>query len=112
MEIKRKTQRYSANPPGTPVVKESRHGPTRAKEGSIVDNRAKEVSINSEPTNTTWMTVEEMRHTLKIGKNKALALLASGDIEGIRVGRAVRVSQYSLDRYIAANPYKSRRSGA
>jgi excisionase family DNA binding protein len=53
-----------------------------------------------------WITVEEMRRTLKIGKNKALALLASGAIEGIRVGRAVRVSQDSLDRYIAANPYK------
>ena len=62
--------------------------------------------MTTEPTDTTWITVEEMRRTLKIGKNKALALLASGDIEGIRVGRAVRVSQDSLDRYIAANPYK------
>ena len=58
------------------------------------------------PTGTTWITVEEMRRTLKIGKNKALALLASGDIEGIRVGRAVRVSQDSLNRYITANPYR------
>ncbi len=58
------------------------------------------------PTDTTFITVEEMRRTLKIGKNKALALLASGDIEGIRVGRAVRVSQDSLHRYISANPYK------
>ena len=63
--------------------------------------------MNVEPTDTTWITVEEMRRTLRIGKNKALALLASGDIEGIRVGRAVRVSQDSLDRYIAANPYKA-----
>lgn len=62
--------------------------------------------MTTEPTDTTWITVEEMRRTLKIGKNKALALLASGDIEGIRVGRAVRVSQDSLDRYCAANPYK------
>ena len=62
--------------------------------------------MNTEPTDTTWITVEQMRRTLKIGKNKALALLASGDIEGIRVGRAVRVSRASLHRYIAANPYK------
>ncbi len=62
--------------------------------------------MNAEPPDTTWITVEEMRRTLKIGKNKALALLASGDIEGIRVGRAVRVSQDSLYRYIASNPYK------
>ncbi len=62
--------------------------------------------MKNEPTDTTWITVEQMRRTLKIGKNKALALLASGDIEGIRVGRAVRVSQESLNRYIASNPYK------
>ena len=54
--------------------------------------------MNTEPTDTTWITVEQMRRTLKIGKNKALALLASGDIEGIRVGRAVRVSRASLHR--------------
>jgi hypothetical protein len=67
----RNTPRYSANPPGTQVVRESRHVPGRAGEGSIVDSRAKEALMNTEPTDTTWITVEEMRRTLKIGKNKA-----------------------------------------
>lgn len=62
--------------------------------------------MNIGPTDTTFITVEEMRRTLKIGKNKALDLLASGAIDGIRVGRAVRVFRESLDRYIAANPYR------
>ena len=106
MKELRNTPRYCSNPLGTQVVRESRYGPRRATEGSPVDSRAKEVSMTTGPTDTTWITVEEMRRTLKVGKNKALALLASGDIKAIRVGRAVRVSQDSLDRFIAANTYK------
>jgi excisionase family DNA binding protein len=106
MEDIRNTPRYSANPLNTQVVKKSRHGPRRAEKGSIVDSRAKEVFMTSHPPDTTFITVDQMRRTLKIGKNKALDLLASGAIDGIRVGRAVRVSQESLDRYIAANPYR------
>ena len=64
--------------------------------------------METEPTETTWMTVQEMQRTLRIGKNTALALLASGAVDGMRVGRAVRVSRASLDRFIAANPYVSR----
>jgi excisionase family DNA binding protein len=64
--------------------------------------------METEPTEIlTWMTVQEMQRTLRIGKNTALALLASGAVDGIRVGRAVRVSRVSLDRFIAANPYVS-----
>jgi excisionase family DNA binding protein len=61
--------------------------------------------METEPTQITWMTVQEMQRTLRIGKNTALALLASGAVDGIRVGRAVRVSKASLDRFVAANPY-------
>lgn len=57
--------------------------------------------METQPTEATWMTVQEMQRTLKIGKNTALSLLASGAIDGIRVGRAVRVSSQSLQKYIS-----------
>lgn len=55
----------------------------------------------------TWMTVEEMRRNLAIGKSKAYQLLDSeDDIAAIRIGRTVRVSRDSLERWITNHPYK------
>jgi excisionase family DNA binding protein len=53
-----------------------------------------------------WMTVDEMRRTLSLSKGKAFAILASGEVEAIRVGRAVRVNRESLERFCANHPYK------
>ncbi|CAA9287384.1 MAG: hypothetical protein AVDCRST_MAG93-3642 [uncultured Chloroflexia bacterium] len=54
-----------------------------------------------------WITVDEMRNRLSLSKGKAFDMVASGEVEAIRVGRAVRVNLESLQRFIAANPYKS-----
>ncbi len=58
------------------------------------------------PTDTTWITVEEMQRTLKLGKNKVFAILASGQVDAIKIGRSVRVNSDSLQRFISQHPYK------
>ena len=56
---------------------------------------------------STWMTVEEMRRVLSIGKSKAYELLDSEKgIRAVRIGRTVRVSRKSLERWLEAHPYK------
>lgn len=46
------------------------------------------------------MTLKEVRAALKIGKNTALRLLQSGDLEGFRVGNQWRVTKENLSAFI------------
>lgn len=46
------------------------------------------------------LTLKEVCATLKIGKNTALKLLQSGDLEGFRVGVQWRVTKEKLFTYI------------
>ena len=46
------------------------------------------------------MTLKEVRDALKIGKNTALRLLQSGDLEGFRVGNQWRVTKEKLFAFI------------
>ena len=62
--------------------------------------------METETTRTQWITPDEMRRILRLGKNKTFAILASGEVDAIKVGRAVRVNRESLDRFIASHPYK------
>lgn len=46
------------------------------------------------------LTLKEVCATLKIGKNTALRLLQSGDLEGFRVGNQWRVTKENLFTFI------------
>jgi len=46
------------------------------------------------------LRVAEVASILRIGRNAAYALVASGALPGIRVGRAVRVSREALRRFM------------
>jgi len=48
----------------------------------------------------TVMTVEEMAKYLKIGMNNAYALVRSGEIRCIRVGRQFRISGKAVQEYL------------
>ena len=63
--------------------------------------------MDNDQAGRVWITVDEMRRRLSLSKGKAFDIVASGEVEAIRVGRAVRVNPESLQRFIAANPYKS-----
>lgn len=53
-----------------------------------------------------YITVEEMMRQLSLSKNKSFDLLSRGEIEAVKVGKAVRVSKTSLDNFLARNTYK------
>ena len=46
------------------------------------------------------LTLKELQELLHIGKNTALKLVQSGEIEGFRVGNRWRVLRESVLRYI------------
>ena len=46
------------------------------------------------------LTLKELQELLHIGKNTALRLVQSGDIEGFRVGKQWRVVRESVAKYI------------
>lgn len=46
------------------------------------------------------LTLKELQELLHIGKNTALRLVQSGEIEAFRVGKQWRVSQESVAKYI------------
>lgn len=46
------------------------------------------------------LTLKELQELLHIGKNTALRLVQSGEIEAFRVGKQWRVLKYSIEKYI------------
>ncbi len=45
-------------------------------------------------------TPEEMAERLRISRTRAYALIGSGAIDSVKIGRARRISQGAIDRYI------------
>ena len=46
------------------------------------------------------LTLKELQELLHIGKNTALRLVQSGEIEAFRVGKQWRITQNSIKKYI------------
>ena len=46
------------------------------------------------------LTLKELQEVLHIGKNTALRLVQSGDIEAFRVGKQWRIVKENLQKYI------------
>ena len=46
------------------------------------------------------LTLKELQELLHIGKNTALRLVLSGEIEAFRVGKQWRITQNSIKKYI------------
>jgi len=47
------------------------------------------------------VTVDEAAERLSIGRNKAYALVRDGELEHIRVGKAIKVTVAGLDKWVA-----------
>ncbi len=64
------------------------------------------------PGNTTrWLTVDEMRDRLSISKNKAYQLANDGSLETVKIGRSLRVSEESLNRWLESMSHPGDRGG-
>ena len=53
-----------------------------------------------ETTKTSWITVDEMKNRLSISRNHAYRIANSGEIEAVKIGRSLRVSEESLNRWL------------
>lgn len=50
------------------------------------------------------MTVEEVSKVLRIGRSNTYALVRSGQIRSVRVGRIYRVPKSAVEDYLKATP--------
>ncbi len=48
----------------------------------------------------TYITVDELRERLSISRTLAYRLATDGDIETVKIGRCLRVSEDSLNRWL------------
>lgn len=46
------------------------------------------------------LTVEELCEVLKIGKNTAYALLKSGEIKSVKIGRVYKIPKKNVVKYL------------
>ncbi len=53
-----------------------------------------------EATRTKWIKVDELTDRLAISKSKAYELANDGSLDAIRIGRSLRVSEESLNRWL------------
>jgi excisionase family DNA binding protein len=52
------------------------------------------------------MTVKEVAAALRVSQGTAYALVASGQLASIRIGRSIRVTPRALEEFIEANQFK------
>ena len=51
------------------------------------------------------MTINDLRNALGIGRTKAYALVSSGAIRSIKVGKSIRIPKLSLLDYVKESGY-------
>ncbi|HVD02977.1 MAG TPA: helix-turn-helix domain-containing protein [Candidatus Dormibacteraeota bacterium] len=52
------------------------------------------------------MTVKEVAAALRVSHGTAYALVASGQLPSIRIGRLIRVTPQALEQFIEASQFK------
>ncbi|MFI7429808.1 excisionase family DNA-binding protein [Micromonospora sp. NPDC049836] len=52
------------------------------------------------PTNALMLTVEEAAQQLRIGRTQMFALIGSGQVNSVKIGRSRRVPRAALDAYV------------
>jgi excisionase family DNA binding protein len=61
--------------------------------------------MQKEFSTTRWLTVDEVRDNLNISRTKAYELATSGAFETIKLGRILRINEYSLLRWLQSQRY-------
>ncbi len=58
-----------------------------------------------------WLSVKELGVLTGLGRTKLYEVVASGELEAIKVGRAVRVSRTAFEEWTRKNLYSDGRRG-
>ena len=69
-------------------------------------NEQEEVEVMS---GVAWLSYSEARLFSGLGRTKLWELISAGDVEAAKVGRAVRISRRSLDKFMRRNRYAETR---
>ena len=59
-----------------------------------------EAILKAPPARSSLLTVVEAARELRVSRTRVFQLLASGDLEGVRIGRARCVPRRSIDAYL------------
>lgn len=62
-------------------------------------SRPVEIPAPRTPLDRTLLTVEEAAERLGIGRTRMFALLKSGEVESVRIGRSRRIHIRAIDEY-------------
>jgi len=62
-------------------------------------------SYDMETMKTRWITVDQMRDRLAISKTKAYQIANDGSLDTVRIGRSLRISEESLERWLESMRY-------
>jgi excisionase family DNA binding protein len=60
-----------------------------------------ETALTAPPCNVNLLTVVETARELRVSRSRVFELLAAGELEGIRIGRARCVPRRSLEEFLA-----------
>jgi len=71
----------------------------------VTDTGGKRRSVETAVEVDRWISYSDAQKYSGLGRTKLWELLSSGSIQGAKVGRAVRISQRSLDEYMRQNSY-------
>lgn len=52
------------------------------------------------PASSLMLTVEEAAQQLRIGRTQMFALIASGEVNSVKIGRSRRIPRVALDAYV------------
>jgi excisionase family DNA binding protein len=63
-------------------------------------NEQRTWSYDMETMNTRWITVDQMKNRLAISKTKAYQIANDGSLDTVRIGKSVRISEESLERWL------------
>jgi len=65
----------------------------------MVENQPIEVPLPRRTTEHALLTVEEAADRLRIGRTRMFALVKSGEIESVQIGRSRRIHPDAIDAY-------------
>lgn len=64
-----------------------------------------------ETTKQQWITVDEMRLRLSISRTLAYQIANSGSLDTVKIGRSLRISEGSLERWLESRKYERTSGG-
>lgn len=64
-----------------------------------------------ETSKRKWISVSEMQDRLSISRNFAYRIANSGCVEAVRIGRSLRISEDSLNRWLESLSFQDAEGG-